>query len=199
MTPIPDITGWASAATKRLQAAADKVATAPLPAKLAEIRLAFANLKDEAGPAIERLTGDSRIDRDRCIYVLALDCEATAEEFYKAYGKAKSRGDLYLPQDNHQKSDIVYVGSSCATGKRKNTLRSRLHQHLIKAPRGTYALSLAEWTRDLRGGVIVSAWQYPAHWTGANADTNARHVVLAMEDWLASKLAPMLGRRGSRH
>lgn len=199
MTPIPDVTGWADAATKRLQAAANKVATAPLPTKLAEERLTFANLRDEAGPAIERLTGDGRIDRDRCLYVIALDWDGTAEALYAAYGKAKSRDELHLPQDNHQISDIVYVGSSCATNSRKNTLRSRLRQHLIKAPKGTYALSLAEWTHGLPGGIIVSAWQYPAHWIGANADADARHVVLAVEDWLASKLKPMLGRRGSRH
>lgn len=199
MTPIPDVTGWAHAAANHLQAAADKVATAPLPTTLTEERLSFANLRNEAGPAMERLTGEGRIDRDRCLYVIALDCDGSAEALHAAYGKAKARDELRLPQDNHRMSDIVYVGSSCATGNRKNTLRSRLGQHLIKAPRGTYALSLAEWTHGLPGGIIVSAWQYPAHWIGAHADADARHVVLAVEDWLASELEPMLGRRGSRH
>ena len=130
--------------------------------------------------------------------MIELDNDADADELHAAYLNAKSRTDLALPQDNSQISNIVYVGSSFATANRKNTLRDRLRQHLLKAPRGTYALSLSEWAHKLRGGIIVSAWQYPAHWRGANAEADARRVVLAIEDWLAGKLKPMLGRRGSR-
>ncbi len=199
MAVIPDIACWADETASELRRVADFIAAAPIPGYLGEERVRFATLADEAEDAIDRLASDGRIDRDRCLYLFALDEEADPEAFKRAFNDARQRTDLKLPQDNNHVSCVLYVGSSCATSKRKRTLRNRLRQHLICAPTGTYALSLAKWSLHLKGGLIVRAWQYPPAVAGDAGDAAARRIVLAVEDWLAGKLQPMLGRRGSRH
>jgi hypothetical protein len=199
MTEIPDVAGWAKASANELRKALKNLDNSPVPKYLGEERLNFSSLKMEADAAIERLTAVDLIDRDRCLYVFALDPQADPGALKSAYNVAKKRGDLKLPQDNGDVSCILYVGSSCATKNRKRTLRNRLQQHLKKAPKGTYGLSLSEWTSDLHGSLVVSAWQYPSISEGLEGDLAARCVVLAVEDWLADELKPMLGRRGSRH
>lgn len=196
---VPDFRGWAAGAAKELHNVADQIASVSAPEYLGGVGISFARLVEEADDAIAALTADGRIDRDRCIYVMLLDDEADPEALLTKYRDAKGRLDLNLPQDNKSTSGALYVGSSCATNKRKGTLRSRLRQHLIKAPRGTYALSLSEWTSGLSGGIILSAWQYPKLGDGPEGDKSARNIVLAIEEWLAGELQPMLGRRGSRH
>lgn len=136
MTQIPDIECWAGAAATELRRVADSVAAAPNPAYLGEEWLRFSTLADDAGDAIDRLTSDGRIDRDRCLYVFTLDDNADPEALKIAFSDARQRTDLKLPQDNIDVSNTLYVGSSCATRKRKRTLRNRLRQHLICAPRG---------------------------------------------------------------
>jgi hypothetical protein len=199
VTQIPDVASWAQATATELRAAVDHIAAAPVPEHLGEAKIRFATLSQDAGPAIDMLTTDGRIDRDRCLYVISLDREADPEALKAAFTKAKHRSDLKLPQNNYDLSSTLYVGSSCATHRRTGTLRSRLRQHLIAAPRGTYALSLATWTSELPGGITVSAWQYPTAGQGEEGDRAARRIVLAVEDWLAGELKPMLGRRGSRN
>lgn len=196
---IPDISTWAESAAKELRETADNLASTAAPDYLGEEHLSFASLNEGANAAIERLTLKSKIDRDRCLYIMTLDEHAEPSALKKAFSEAKQRCELKLPQDNAVESLVLYVGSSCATNKRKNTLRGRLKHHLIKASKGTYALSLAEWTQDLCGGINVHAWQYPSLGEGMEGDEAARKIVLAVEDWLANELKPMLGRRGSRH
>ena len=197
MTQIPEVEGWADATASKLYEAADAVSAAAVPECLGVARLRFATLAEEAEQAINCLAG--RIDRDRCLYTITLDDDADREAVKSAFRGVKQSGELKLPQDNGVMSDTLYVGSSCATKKRKSTLRNRLRQHLIKAPNGTYALSLAEWTGNLDGGIIVKAWQYPSLGNGPEPDAAARRIVLSIEDWLAGEVTPMLGRRGSRH
>lgn len=199
MTQIPDFACWAGAAAEELRKVADCISTAPNPAQLGEARLRFATLVDSADDAINMLASDPRIDRDRCLYMISLDEEADPKALKMAFSAAKGRSNLKLPQNNFGISNTLYVGSSCATGNRKGTLRKRLRQHLVCAPRGTYALSLSEWTSHLQGGLIVRAWQYPSMGDGAEGDAAARRVILAVEDWLAGTMRPMLGRRGTRH
>lgn len=194
---IPDRASWGEATATELRKVATSVADAPTPEHLGEKRLPFSTIRDDADAAIFDLT--SSIGRDRCIYVITLDEDADLEAVKAAYDEAKQRSDLKLPQDNGGLSATLYVGSSCATKKRTATFRSRLRQHLIKAPKGTYALSLAEWASGLRGGLVINAWQYPSAGEGLEGDETARRVVLAVEDWLSGQLKPVLGRRGSRH
>ncbi len=196
---IPDATLWASGTGAKLHALAEMVESSPCPKKLGAERVRFGATLTELNNAIERLTDPEKIDRDRCIYIIIADRDVDLAAFKDAFFKAKSRDDLKLPQDNNDVGPVLYVGSSCATGSRKRTLRSRLKQHLIKASKGTYALSLSGWTGHLSGGFSVHAWQFPSCGDGPNGDYIARHKVLAIEDWLSDLLKPMLGRRGSRH
>lgn len=199
MTQITDPASWAQAATIELRKIAENVATASTPQLLGVEQLEFKKLAETAGAAIDRLTLNGKIDRDRCIYVITLDDDADPEALQNMFVDTKKLSDLKLPQPNHNLSKTMYVGSSCATHKRAGTLRNRLRQHLIKAPKGTYALSLASWASELEGGLLLRAWQYPAAGEGEEGDAMARTIVLAIEDWLSGELKPMLGRRGSRH
>ena len=198
-TQIPDCAFWAEATAAELRRRADDLAAAPTPDYLGEERLCFATLAVEADSAIDRLTADGKIDRDRCVYVIALDGDADPDALKAAFRDARERGGLKLPQDNSDVSETLYVGSSCATKMRSGTLRTRLKQQLVRAPAGTYALSLAQWTAHLRGGLVLRAWQYHSAADGPDGDRAARQIVLAVEDWLSESLKPMLGRRGSRH
>ena len=199
MTIIPDVESWAKAAASNLCNVAEKVAVAPAPKVLGEERLRFSVLRETAETSIARLTAKEGIDRDRCLYVITLDDAVDPEALKSAFCDAKKRDDLKLPQDNQLISDVLYVGSSCATKNRKRTLRSRLRQHLIRSDKGTYALSLAEWTSKLSGGIIVKGWQYPYIGEGPEGEVSGRKIVLAVEDWLAAETRPMFGRRGSRN
>lgn len=199
MTEIPDIASWPESTAADLRKVADEVAASAAPECLGEKRLSFGSLAEHAGDAIDQLTTSGIIDRDRCVYVLTLDDGANVDDVKAAFVNAKSLPDIKLPQDNGAVSNTLYVGSSCATKKRKGTLRSRLRHHLIKAPKGTYALSLAQWTSHLKGGLILRAWQFPSAGEGNEGDLAARRVVLAVEDWLSNELKPILGRRGSRN
>lgn len=199
MDGILDPASWSQAATVAMRKLIDQIAAAPAPEHLGQEHLRFATLSDEAEAAILRLTAEGRIDRDRCLYIITLNSETDGDALKAAFRTARQRPDLKLPQDNYELSSTLYVGSSCATQKRKGTLRSRLRQHLNTAPRGTYALSLAEWASNLRGGFTIDAWQYPSVGLGTEGDDAARRIILAVEDWLSGELKPMLGRRGSRH
>lgn len=190
---------WADATASELRRVADRIAAAPPPEHLGEIRLCFAKLAEKDSTAIVELTHDDKIDRDRCLYVISLDDKASSKAFVKAYEEAKNRRDLRLPQNNDHESNILYVGSSCATQNRRHTLRNRLRQHLFGKSMHTYALSLACWATKLQGGIIINAWQFTAINVAEGGDHAARTVVLAVGDWLSGQLKPMLGRRGSRH
>ncbi|MDG6077892.1 hypothetical protein E3U23_01595 [Erythrobacter litoralis] len=177
---------------------AEMVEKSRAPEKLGVERIEFGATLAELDDAIESLTNPEQIVRDRCIYIITLDRDVDLSAFKEAFFEAQSRDNLKLPQDNHDIGPVLYVGSSYATGARKRTLRSRLRQHLIKAPKGTYALSLSEWTSHLSGAFFVQAWQFPSRGDGPEGDDVARNTVLAVEDWLSGELKPMLGRRGSR-
>jgi len=196
---LPGTETWGQGAAQDLKEQAKRLSIAPQPFHLGEARIPFGALHERASAEIERIAADHLIDRDRCLYVISLDNDADEAAVMAAYVSARATGRLKLPQNNSTSSRTLYVGSSCATANRKRTLKSRLRQHLVSAPQGTYALSLAEWAEDLSGGIVVNAWQYGAEITGMGGDSEARKIVLAVEDWLARKLDPLLGRRGSRH
>ncbi len=192
---IPDLSSWPSSAAKELRAVADLVAASEPPTRLGEVTLRFSDLRTHGEEAIKSLTPTGAIDRDRCIYVISLGEDVDREKLIAAYLDARSEGVLKLPQDNKTMSATLYVGSSFATQKRKGTLRTRLRQHLLSAPKGTYALSLAQWATGIEGSLTVQAWQFPP----AADDGMSRLVVLGVEDWLSRELEPMLGRKGIRN
>jgi hypothetical protein len=196
MATIPDSKLWNKEAANLMSERAKILSSAPYPENLGEIEISFSNLQQ----GVENLsTIVQKIDRDRCIYIFRIKDDAEIKNVRKKFCGAKKSPGLKLPQLNDSESNILYVGSSCATQNRKKTLLTRLRQHILKAPKGTYALSLSEWASGLNGGFIVNAWQYPSMGEGAEGDKAARSMVLAVEDWLAEELKPMFGRRGSRH
>ena len=190
---------WNAAAADRLRAVADRVAAAPPPVPVGtEVTLVFAELAEKAIAEIERLT--AAIERDRCVYVFEATTDADLDTLRAEFRKAKDqrKDEMKLPQDNPRAdSRVLYVGSSCATTGRSQTLKSRLKQHLVKAPKGTYALNFSLWAAGQPGGVTIRAYDYAA--LAGLDDATAREVVLAAEDWLSSVLQPLFGRRGSRH
>ena len=192
---IPDLSSWPSSAAKELRAAADLVAGSEPPMSLGKETLQFSDLPIHAEAAIKCLTPTSAIARDRCIYIISLGEDVDRQKLVAAYSEARSMGILKLPQDNKVASSTLYVGSSFATQKRKGTLRTRLRQHLLSAPKGTYALSLREWATGITGSLTVQAWQFPP----AADEGMSRLVVLGVEDWLSRELQPMLGRKGIRN
>lgn len=196
---IPNTSDWAQQAGSHLRAIIEEIETAPAPEFIGQLNMPFSRLATEARPAIENLTKDERIERDRCVYIISLDDVADPEEVSEAFKYAKANLSYALPKHNKSHSRTLYVGSSCATGKRKNTMRMRLQQHLLGTSKVTSALSLAKWTSTLAGGVTVSVWQYPSFGDDTEGDQAARRIVLAIEDWLSHKLKPMLGRRGSQN
>ncbi|EQB30347.1 hypothetical protein [Sphingobium ummariense] len=192
---IPDLSSWPSSAAKELRSVADLVAASEAPTPLGKVTLRFSDLRAHGEEAISNLTATDAIDRDRCIYVISVGEDVDRQKLIAAYSEARSKGVLKLPQDNKITSATLYVGSSFATQKRKGTLRTRLRQHLLSAPKGTYALSLAQWATGIDGSLTVQAWQFPP----AADDGMSRLVVLGVEDWLSRELQPMLGRKGIRN
>lgn len=199
MTHIPPAGTWNREASSRIAEVARQVATTSEPELLGREHIRFDCLENDAARAIDSIAAKGRIARDRTIYVFELDDETTAQDVQEAFSEARSDRSRKLPQFNHSETSTMYVGSSCATKMRTDTLRNRLRQHLISAPTGTYALRLGEWIRGLSGGLYVNAWQYPQINQGDAGDRLARQTVLIVEDWLAERLQPMFGCRGSRN
>jgi len=199
VTVIPPSATWNAEASLEVARLAEMVAETVEPEPLGREYIRFTDLHAGAAELIDKIVPKGQVGRDRCIYVIELDSETSPREVRDAFIAARDRKTLKLPQLNSSESVAIYVGSSCATGKRSDTLRSRLKQHLCFAPNGTYALRLGEWAGALTGGVHVSAWQYPEVAAGEAGDRLARQTVLAVEDWLSQNLEPMFGRRGSRN
>jgi len=187
---------WNMHAAQTLRDKAQMIEKAPSPCFLGKEYISFKHMEDEAPAAIARLTDSSAIDRDRCIYLIEIDAQSDAQAIQDTFRKAKRDLKLKLPKDNDNLSQCLYVGSSFATGKRKRTLRTRLRQHIIGANVSTFGLSLSKWTAGLKGGVSVSAWQYPAM---NRSEEEMREIILAVEDWLSGQRKPMLGQRGIRN
>lgn len=199
MTVIPPSATWNAEASHQVAKLAELLAGTVEPLLLGREHIFFTDLRADATALIDRIVPKGQLGRDRCIYVIELDSETSPREVRNAFAAARDQKTLKLPQLNSSESATIYVGSSCATGKRTDTLRSRLKQHLVSAHDGTYALRLGEWAGTLTGGIYVSAWQYPEVATGEAGDRAARSTVLAVEDWLSQNLEPMFGRRGSRN
>lgn len=196
MSDLPNIRVWGTLAADYLTKTIDLVATMPAPQLLGSKHILFRDLQSKADGVIEKVTAG--IDIDRCIYIIMLDNSAPVRELIECFRDAKKGGHDKLPQYNGGASRCLYVGSSCATKARKRTLQGRLKQHLFRAPKGTYALSLSTWASNLPGGITISTYQFN-ELRREDGEEMSRRVILPIEDWLADELKPLLGRRGSRH
>jgi hypothetical protein len=82
-----------------------------------------------------------------------------------------------------RQSPCLYVGGS-------QNISQRLKEHLGFGAKGTYAMQLAHWARDLRLELEFTCAKY--------SDELEVEILQALEDTLWDKLQPMLGRRGKR-
>lgn len=185
---------WGCAVANGLHAKAFRIGLMPAPMLLGREHVLFSDIPRRAESIVLRLTAEKLIDRDRAIYLFELDQNADPRHVQDAAIEAKKSCTHRLPQINSGISDALYIGSSCATGTRRGTLRTRLLQHFLGTSPNTYSMALSSWTEDLRGGVTVSAWQYGHE----ESEEHIRESLLAIEDWLARERNPMLGRRGAR-
>jgi len=124
-------------------------------------------------------------DSPRVIYIIAVDPESAQSvlEAFSAAALNKQRGYCLPRLVTKSPKPTMYVGSS-------QSIASRLHQHLNKAPGRTYALNMSRWCPSMEGIVHISI-QCISGGTG-------RDTFQDMEDalWLARE--PMFGRLGSR-
>jgi hypothetical protein len=78
----------------------------------------------------------------------------------------------------------LYVGSSSSLGR-------RFREHLGYGARGTYALHLSQWARDIDLPLRFVAARYPA-------SSVTTELLGLLEDQLWDALSPMFGRKGRR-
>lgn len=118
------------------------------------------------------------------IYRISVDSIDAASLIVDAFDTEKRSASFALPRKNRVPvSRTIYVGSS-------RSIASRLCQHLVHGPKGTYALHLAQWCpagpHQLKVEVQVPIGEMPAE------------LVQTAEDALWDRYQPMFGRRGAR-
>lgn len=96
----------------------------------------------------------------------------------------RNRSDEYKYSRFNKLGDnkALYVG-------RSSDLPSRLKQHVVSGPKGTYALHMSTWAHPLDGSIILHALSYPDVSDAALQD---------IEDGLWDYFKPVFGRRGTR-
>lgn len=118
------------------------------------------------------------------IYVISVNDAKAASEITKAFPTKKDR-DFAGPRLNPEvnSSSTLYVGSS-------EDVRSRLKQHLFRAPKKTYALNLQRWCPKGMGSVKVRVQPI--------LDNGDRQVRQDLEDILWQTMRPIFGKPGGR-
>lgn len=116
------------------------------------------------------------------IYIIR---EISLKDYKESFGnfekeKQKKYGHEYPRCNGINESGIWYVGQS------KNIV-SRLRQHLVTAPKGTYALKASHW---FTGQLEIEIRDY-----GDNFDKDVLQII---EDALHMEMQPMFGKRGAR-
>ena len=171
---------------------ADKLWACPAPRELGPWVIKLDALESTHTSMIGEIRRDIT-DGDHCVYVIELTDDLAIQPLRKAVCQIKKEkiSKFAFAQYNESAPDsrYLYVGSSFFSKGRRDTLSTRLKQHLGFGNRNTYALHLRQWARDLPGSVKITALQYPG--------TVKREAILAIENCLADKCKPLLGRRGS--
>lgn len=193
---VPDLEIWHSDTSSALIQNAETVKSAVLPAHLGQFDIGFSQLRGHTDTALDNLFQNVVFHGRHAIYVISLADDARLEALLATATLAKESG-MRLPQSNPNAADsrVIYVGSSCSAGQGVCSIRTRLRQHLVSAPSGTYALRLAEWAAEVDGGVQIDVWLYNLN-SPEGAELVSRNTVLAVEDWLSVTLQPKFGRRG---
>lgn len=193
MIEIGTCRDWANGAIGLLQGEIKRLELFPSATQIGQWEMEFMNVCKESEGVVAAIKERMK-SADLSIYIIELGQPGGTEKIRGCFREAKE-GDKEdkLPRDNIGAPDTslcLYVGSSLATKKRKQTLASRIGQHLNSAPRGTYALKLSKWASNLPGGIIVRAFQFD--------DGVSHSSVLAIEDYLSDRLKPLFGKRGQK-
>lgn len=164
-------------------------------AAISEVRLEKVTRKDfsfgQIRSGIDRreirdwlLAGKSGKQRLPAIYRLTVNDLSGADRIQSEFRKYRSTQATKLPRlNNVTDSTTIYVGSS-------RSLENRMEQHLVTAPKATYALKLREWCPDADFSISVEA---------VRLLYEKIHIQLQdIEDALWRKDRPMFGKVGSR-
>lgn len=121
----------------------------------------------------------------KCLYTLhcvtpSVDLNDVDRAFVIAKGRANK---LRAYPKINSKSACFYVGQSKA-------IRKRMCEHLGFRAKGTYALQLIHWARELDLDLMLTCAKYP--------ESTPETVLQALEDTLWDELTPMFGRQGKR-
>tara|TARA_B100000315_G_scaffold246805_1_gene274618 strand:+ start:810 stop:1352 length:543 start_codon:yes stop_codon:yes gene_type:complete len=121
---------------------------------------------------------------NRFIYILKASNKTDVNRCYELYSIAKSKKVKNRAYARiNQISNIFYVGSSSSLG-------NRIKEHLGYGSKGTYALNLKYWVKDIPGGVNILIWRF--------SKKISQDVIQAIEDGLWAKYKPMFGRQGAK-
>ncbi len=118
------------------------------------------------------------------VYYFYLNGNTDLEVVYKKISSAKGnkKDERAYPRIN-KVSRFLYVGSS-------KSITQRFKEHLGYGYKGTYAMHLAHWYKNLDSEIIFYCMAFPSSTEG--------DVVQALEDGLWESLKPLLGRKGHR-
>ncbi|UWQ91032.1 GIY-YIG nuclease family protein [Rhodobacteraceae bacterium M382] len=173
---------------KRIESLCDLKLSEPIQREFSLQSICDSKAGHEAKVWLENSLGD-RV-KGRFIYCLSGSSNEVAEKLYDKFEKKssekKSVRGYALPRNNKNKigADVgtcLYVGSS------KN-IRSRLKQHLCRAPRDTYGLNMKHWVPNIFGSVVVEVQCF----IGESSDASVQDI----EDALWRCRQPMFGKMG---
>lgn len=126
------------------------------------------------------------------IYAIGFDETVPLERVYDVVDGQKAANKL-LPAEERRAFARVNkrkgcLGSRCLYVGKSEKTAERIRQHLIEAPRATFAVHMKHWPNDIPGNLIVSV-------IGVANLPSA--LVPFIEDQLVSETPPILGKRGS--
>jgi hypothetical protein len=183
---------WVDGAIENLRKEIELLGQCLIAREIGQWQITFSAL-DQIAPIVNAAIKQAMDRPDRAVYIIELTRPEQPQMIRSLFRKLKKEksGDR-LPLDNINAPDdslCLYIGSSCSTEKRQQTLAGRIMQHLTRAPQGTYALKLSTWASDIPGDLILRAFQF---------NDISHSTLLALEDYLSQKHQPLFGRRGKK-
>ena len=140
--------------------------------------------------AIESLLNDikTKINHKQYKYIYTFCLQNTSHanmvsNSYNTAKESKKAGRAYARLNKNFISPCLYVGSS-------KGLISRIKQHLGFGPKGTYAMHLYHWCKNLNLDITIDIYTFDKE--------VSKEAFQAFEDGAWSILKPMLGRQGKK-
>jgi len=135
---------------------------------------------------ISKIKENINHNKYKYIYTFRLPDGYPADKVYHNYENAKSsiseRAFARLNKAN-KNSLYLYVGSSLG-------LVSRIKQHLGFGPKGTYAMQLYSWCKNLNIEITLNIYAFDSE--------ISKNAFQAFEDGVWNYLKPLLGRQGKK-